>query len=146
MPGGLKACEKFNRCSEVSVGPVCAMNGFAAVSSVAEPHPTTNNAVNISQYCPTTAAGQNISVQRVSIGDINAVITGGPCLQNPQAILVTPEPIGSTVAGDSPVAYADQGAEGNPSFGLTFGTDHAGTFTPQDGVEDLNVAVYCQAS
>ena len=94
----------------------------------------------------TVTAGQNISVQRVSIGDINAVITGGPCLQNEQAILVTPEPIGSTVAGDSPVAYADQGGEGNPSFALTFGTDHAGMFTPQDGVEDLNVAVYCQTS
>ena len=94
----------------------------------------------------TVTAGQNISVQRVSIGDINAVITGGPCLQNPQAILVTPEPIGSTVAGDSPVAYADQPSEGNASFALMFGTDHAGTFTPQDGVEDLNVAVYCLTS
>jgi len=91
-------------------------------------------------------AGQDISVQRVSVGDISAVITGGPCLQNQQAILVTPEPIGSTVVGDSPVAYADQGAEGSALFGVTFGTDHAGTFTPQDGVEDLNVAVYCQAS
>src|SRR5581483_2040210 len=62
VPGGLNACAKFNRRSDVSDGPNCAMNGFAAVSSVAEPQPTTNSAIRNGAYCPITAAGQNSSV------------------------------------------------------------------------------------
>ena len=62
MPGGLNDCEKFSRCSDVSGGPNCAINGFAAVSRNDAPLPTVNSAIRNSAYCPLTAAGQNITM------------------------------------------------------------------------------------
>ena len=44
VPGGLKACEKLRRCSEVDSGPNSAMKGLQAVSRMAVPAPTTKSA------------------------------------------------------------------------------------------------------
>src|SRR5258708_39480665 len=62
VPGGLNDCAKFSRRSEVSAGPNCAINGFAAVSRTDAPHPTANSATRNGTYCPLTAAGQNNTI------------------------------------------------------------------------------------
>src|SRR5579871_3487415 len=62
VPGGLNDCEKFNRCSEVTGSPNCAIKGFAAVSRIDAPLPTVNSAIRNSAYFPLTAAGQNSTI------------------------------------------------------------------------------------
>src|ERR1700710_751464 len=57
-PGGLNACEKLSRRSEVSGSPNCAISGFAAVSRIDWPQPATNSASRNGTYLPITAAGQ----------------------------------------------------------------------------------------
>jgi hypothetical protein len=94
----------------------------------------------------TVTAGENINVQRATTGEIDAVITGGSCVKSQQAIIATPEPVGSTAAGNVPVAYVSQAPEGSVSFGIYLGTEQGGVFTPQDGSDDVNVAVYCATS
>jgi hypothetical protein len=61
-PGGLNAAAKFSRRSLVAGSPNSAIRGFAAVSRIDDPDPTTNSAMRNGVYCPITAAGQNSSV------------------------------------------------------------------------------------
>jgi hypothetical protein len=86
--------------------------------------------------------GQNLAVTRTGVGTISVTITGGPCATQFPAIIATPEP-GAVGAGDAPVAYVMQPQQPGP-FTVTFGTLHAGTFTPQDSLDRINVAVYCK--
>ncbi len=62
VPGGLNDCAKFSRRSLVGGGPNCAINGFAAVSSIDAPQPTANSATRNGIYFPLTAAGQNSTI------------------------------------------------------------------------------------
>ena len=57
-PTGLNACARLSRCSEVAVGPSCAINGFDAVSRKARPLATTNRAIRKKLYWPEFAAGR----------------------------------------------------------------------------------------
>ena len=62
VPGGLNACAKFSRRSEVEAGPNWAMKGFAAVSSTDAPQPTVNSAIRKGRYFRRTAAGQKSTI------------------------------------------------------------------------------------
>jgi hypothetical protein len=86
-------------------------------------------------------AGQNLAVSRVGVGDYSVSITGGPCANQLNAVVLTPE-AASPLGADVPEAYAVRTSDVGGPFTVMVGDLHAGVFTPTDSLA-VDVTVYC---
>jgi hypothetical protein len=93
---------------------------------------------------PGVTIGQNLAVARAGVGDYSVSITGGPCVNQLNAVVLTPEST-SALGADIPDAYAVRTSDIGGPFTVMVGDLHAGLFTPTDSL-GVNVAVYCKTA